>query len=166
MFCACRERKHNKLDGGRSEIKARGKRSLIVWAVLPLMVPASCFCYCYLLVLSWKQWWIDICRHTKEPIWTGMSAHLYQMLHRYILLPWSITSEWRAWNVCLLCCLVSLFCYILWVLRRQRKMLSTAMKTGRRRKKKVMLQNIKGWEGCIVKVQSRGLSIWSDSREK
>lgn len=33
---------------------------------------------------------------TEEPIWTGVSAHLYQMLQRYILLLCFITLEWRA----------------------------------------------------------------------
>lgn len=33
---------------------------------------------------------------TEEPIWIGVSAHLYQMLQRYILLLCFITLEWRA----------------------------------------------------------------------
>lgn len=50
----------------------------------------------FLPVCNAERWWIDMCRCTEEPIWTGVSAHLYQMLQRYILLLCFITLEWRA----------------------------------------------------------------------
>lgn len=50
----------------------------------------------FLPVCNAERWWIDMCRRTEEPIWTGVSAHLYQMLQRYILLLCFITLEWRA----------------------------------------------------------------------
>lgn len=50
----------------------------------------------FLSVCNVEWWWIDMCWRTEEPIWTGVSAHLYQMLQRYILLLCFITLEWRA----------------------------------------------------------------------
>lgn len=49
---------------------------LSFWALPAAAAPSCC--------VQMKAMMVDTCRHTKEPIWTGVSAHLYQMLHRYI----------------------------------------------------------------------------------
>lgn len=59
-------------------------------------LPFTALCLCFLPVCNVDWWWIDMCRRTEEPIWIGVSAHLYQMLQRYILLLCFITLEWRA----------------------------------------------------------------------
>lgn len=58
--------------------------------LLPSLFPS------FLPVCNVERWWIDMCWCTEEPIWTGVSAHLYQMLQRYILWLCFITLEWRA----------------------------------------------------------------------
>lgn len=74
-------------------------QSIFTRLLLSICPPPLCCPPClfpFLPVCNAERWWIDMCWRTEEPIWTGVSAHLYQMLQRYILLLCFITLEWRA----------------------------------------------------------------------